>query len=76
MSLQPGDLVTLGRGRSRYSGVSYDRDTWFEITKGMIGMYIGLYGELGGRKSGNHSEIYLFNGKLGLCAAGVMERVE
>ena len=71
--MEPGDLVTLGRGRSRYTGVSYDRDTWFEITKGMIGMYIGLYGE---RKSGNHSEIYLFNGKRGLCAAGVMERVK
>jgi hypothetical protein len=37
----------------------------------MIGMYIGLFGEIG-----HHSEIYLFNGKLGLCAAGVMERVE
>jgi hypothetical protein len=76
VSLQPGDLVTLEPGRSRYCGVSYDRSIWFEITKGMIGMYIGFYGELGGRKSGNHSEIYLFNGRLGLCAAGVMVRVK
>ena len=71
MSLQPGDLVTLGRGRSRYTGVSYDRGTWFEITKGMIGMYIGLYGGIG-----HFSEIYLFNGNLCRFAPGVMVRVK
>jgi len=70
VSLQPGDLVTLGRGRFRYTGVSCDRGTWFEITKGMIGVHIGLFGEIG-----HHSEIYLFNGKLCRCAPGVMERL-
>jgi hypothetical protein len=69
--VKPGDLVTLGRGRSRYTGVSYDRGTWFDVTKGMIGMYIGLFGEIG-----RHSEIYLFNGNLCRCAPGVMVRVK
>jgi len=71
MALQPGDLVTLGRGRSRYTGVSYDRGTWFEVTRGMIGMYIGFFEEIG-----HHSEIHLFNGNLCLCAPGVMVRVK
>ena len=71
MAVQPGDLVTLGRGRSRYTGVSYDRGTWFDVTKGMIGMYIGLFGEIG-----RFSEIYLFNGNLCRFAPGVMVRVK
>ena len=77
MKLDPGDLVTLVGSRSSHHVITYDRQSWLEVTRGMVGIYIDRYSSPRGSRPGNEvTDVLMIDGKLVISARGEFVRVE
>ena len=76
MKLDPGDLVTLVGGRSSHHVITYDRQSWLEVTRGMVGIYIDRYSSRERRPKNEATDVLMIGGKLILAGRGMFVRVE
>lgn len=75
--MKPGDLVTLVGSRSSHHVITHDRQSWLEVTRGMVGIYIDRYSSPRGFRPGNEiTEVLMIDRKLILAARGMFVRVE